>query len=464
MKSQKGAYLVLMSVLLTVLIGFGALSIDLGRIFVLQAEMQNAADAAALAAAMELKGTPGSRARAETAARYRLQHGSRFAEEDDLLGASITLEFFCAIGSKYDPTATNIQKFCSNPYVGGRSVAVSDAEARYVRVTMSPDDASQAYTLRLFFLPVLNAGTEDANSLVRLGASALAGRHFYICNIPQMMICNPFENTSSNFATEVEPGQQFFLGQQSVSWGPGNFAFLDPDAKRGGGARDISEYLADEGITGCISAIFMTSTGSMTMTTASALNTRFDIYAAPAPFNGPDAARRWPPAPNVISYPRDQTWRAVDSRYGYGDWDRNSYFETYHDWRHTRPPGWEEMTRWETYNWEISEGKLPSKFPLRTTTDTTYDGIPDPNNLYTGTYPPAISVAERRLLHVAVINCAAHDLSGGTTFPMVPPEGFAKLFLTERVVSPPNGATLAEYVGWLDAGDGNFHIDVQLYE
>ncbi len=51
--SQRGIYLAVSSLIIVVLIGTGALAIDLGRLFLLRSQMQNAADSAALAAAGE---------------------------------------------------------------------------------------------------------------------------------------------------------------------------------------------------------------------------------------------------------------------------------------------------------------------------------------------------------------------------------------------------------------------------
>ena len=463
MKSQRGAYLAFMALLMAALIGLGAFSVDLGRLFVLRSEMQNAADSAALSAAFELNFKAGARSRAEASARYILQHRSRFADTNELLGSHITVEFFCAIGSEFDPSPAKVTSFCTNGYVNGRSIAANDREARYVRVSMVPSGDKQAYSLGFLFAPVLDASAEGSRAY--LTASAVAGRNFFVCGFSHMMICNPFETTGQNLPDVVEPGQQFILNTDGESWAPGNFGFIQPSNKTGGGAGAVSEYLADENSAECIRSIFTTSTGKMTQSTTSGMNTRFDVYAPPAPFNRPDAPDRWPPAPNVINYPQDQTWRAEDARYGYGDWDRNTYFSTYHDWQgYTRPPGWPEMTRWEVYNWEISESKLPSKSPLKPKQNNFYDGIPDPDHLYFGTYPPAESVPERRLISAVVINCTAQELAGSKSFSVTPPEGFAKLFLTQTVSSPPNAIIFAEYVSWTEASDRNYHIDIQLYE
>ena len=48
-RKQRGAILPLMAILIIVLIGIAALALDMGRVFVQRSEVQNAADAAALA-------------------------------------------------------------------------------------------------------------------------------------------------------------------------------------------------------------------------------------------------------------------------------------------------------------------------------------------------------------------------------------------------------------------------------
>ena len=53
-KQERGAVLVLVGVLMFVLIGFAALAIDLGHLYVVRNELQNAADSGALAGAHNL--------------------------------------------------------------------------------------------------------------------------------------------------------------------------------------------------------------------------------------------------------------------------------------------------------------------------------------------------------------------------------------------------------------------------
>jgi len=64
---QRGAAAVLVALSLVVLVGMVGIVVDLGRLFVMRSELQNAADACALAAARELDGDPTALTRAENA-------------------------------------------------------------------------------------------------------------------------------------------------------------------------------------------------------------------------------------------------------------------------------------------------------------------------------------------------------------------------------------------------------------
>ncbi len=462
---QRGAILVMMVILLVVLIGMTALALDVGRLMVLRTEMQNAADAAALAGAVELDGQGGARARAEAAARSLLQHQAHFARQTDLLNEGATIEFFCAINAKYDPADLN--GVCHNGYgADGKSPATTDAETHYIRVTLGDGSSENPrYSVELYFLPVLSSLTGGGTRHAGTRAFAVAGRTFYMCRYPPMMICNPFEPDGQTFKEAMRPGEQIQLKQQGGNtWTPGNFAFLQPDTKSGGGAPDIALYLADEGRTGCTPPIVTTKTGGMTNKTAMAINTRFDVYGPPAPFASGNAPALWPPAPNVIDYPRDQTWRGTDARFGNGDWDRTDYWNTFHAWQgHIQPTGYSGMSRWQVYNWEISNSQLPSKNPLKDTDDPTYDGIPN-HPLNTGNYPPPRSIPDRRMMHIGVLNCMAYGITGTKTVVIQQPNGFAKIFIAEHVASPPDATIFGEYIGWSDETDPAYHVDVQLYE
>ena len=67
-RSRKGFVLIATAIALTLLLALAALAIDLGRMYVIRAELQTFADAAALTAAMQLDGSASGLANARTSA------------------------------------------------------------------------------------------------------------------------------------------------------------------------------------------------------------------------------------------------------------------------------------------------------------------------------------------------------------------------------------------------------------
>jgi hypothetical protein len=457
---SRGAYLVLMAVLVIVVIAIAALVLDLGRVLVLRSDMQAAADASALAAAMELDGRADAVDRARAAARNLLSHDGRFARLSDLLGdgglPDEAITFFCAIGAAndIDPTAPGFSTFCGGGQVEpGKFGIASPQEAHYVRVRLDSVMATEQgrYTTDLIFLPVLRAFGGDTMLWVGLNAEALAGRNYFVCNYPPMAICDPFEGSGTRFRDRMTVGGHIELKQQgSNQWSSGNFGFLE--TRSGGpGAAAVSDYLADANLTGCEPPRITTQTGGMTNKMKDAVNTRFDQYGSAGGFTFRDS----PPAPNVMGYPLDATTDMLDNRFGRGDWDFDGYWAAQHP-SSVKPNAWSNLnrpSRWEVYNWEIANNRIPLA------------GQPDPSHLYTGDYPPPVSNPERRMLEVAVVSCDAAGLTGGKKSSVVfPPDGFARIFLVKPADGPPSATIHGEYVGWSGRGDSNYHVDVRLYE
>jgi Flp pilus assembly protein TadG len=73
-QAQKGFVLIVTAISMTLLLGLAGLAIDIGRMYVIRAELQSFTDAAALSAALELNGTDSGIARARTGA-GRLANG-----------------------------------------------------------------------------------------------------------------------------------------------------------------------------------------------------------------------------------------------------------------------------------------------------------------------------------------------------------------------------------------------------
>ncbi len=482
---QRGAFMAIMVILIVVLLAFTSLILDVGRVLILRSEMQNAVDAAAIAAAAELDTNADAQQRAMNAARNAFMLSSHFARIKELLG-DITLPnsaftFFCNIGSRYDPNAddpnVDLSVFCGNttPFAGSgpdskKYEATGDGDSHYVRVSLTPTGAAaDHFTVDLIFFPLLKViGATGVLEDLALAANALAGRGLYACNFPPMAICDPFEG-SGGFEANMPVGGHIELKQQgSNQWIGGNFGFLTPEG--GGGATDVAIFLADEGDNDCQPAVVTTKPGGMTNKAKSGVNTRFGIYdkdddiygntfgAVVAPFKGGGAPAQWPAAPNVMNYPLDQTTLASDSRFGNGDWLCLDYWTAHHDPLDLPPVGClnptSGMTRWDIYNHEINNGLIPN---------IDEDGVPGVEPAVDG--DSAGGVANRRRIYVAVLSCQALGLSGGKTTAVISdPDGFAEIFIIRPAEGPPNGKMWGEYIGWGEESDGNFHIDIQLYE
>jgi hypothetical protein len=466
LRRQHGAILVMTALFIVVLIGVAALAMDVGRLVILRSQMQNAADAAALAAAAELDGKDGARARAMAAAREALQHDNSFARVRDLLGPGglpdDAFTFYCVIGAQYDHNPDDVTDFgiyCNGSDDGsGRYAAVTDPESHYVRVDLDPAKADGRFSLDLFFLPVLNLLTaETATKAATTRAQAVAGRHSIQCNYPPMFICDPFEGKGKSFRRDMPLGTSILLRKQGgdkdeddkSSWAPGQFGFLAP-ISGATGAKDVSEALASPEDQGCDTNLVSTETGQKMQKMTQAINTRFDEYDPAGDFN----ASKAPPAPNIYEY------MDVDSRVAIPDLDADRFSRgdwKYNEWKAAQeamyrrpvvnaPWGMETPLRYHVYNWEIANDRILAK--------------PDASS--------TAGPAERRVFAVAVLSCQALSLKGRMSTLVNDPDGFAKIFIHRKATGPsggPDGGEIfGEYIGWSGPGDANYHVNIQLYE
>ncbi len=453
--SQRGAFLVLAAILLAVLLGLAALVIDVGRLHSARTEIQNAADAAALAAANELNSSTGARDRARAAARELLQHDSRFANTAALLGngglPDSAFTFYCSINAQFDPAYD--PRYCSNPPdAQGYSIATTDAQAKYIRIRLDPalEGVSDGrFNVDLLFLPVLGAVGISTAQAADVAAQATAGRSFYTCNVAPIGICDPWEAVGSTFRQSMRPGDAIELrGSGSGQWSNGNFGFLVPPSGQTGAAA-IARYLASEDGAGCGSPEVTTQPGAMAQQTTRGINTRFDQYSGS--FNGD--WDDYPPAPNIVGYPHDGTQKAIDNRFGNGDWDFNSYWAGAHAGVPT-PNAWSNLnrpTRRQVYDWEIANNQVPNTGP-------SYLGRPTPSHVSAGSTPA------RRLIKIAILSCNALGFGGRSNGIIRDPDGYANIFLYRQADGTPNLRAWGEYQSWAETTDNDYSIDVVLYD
>ena len=305
---QRGAIAVMAALFVVVLIGFAALALDMGRLYVLRTEMQNAADAAAMAAAGELDARDNAIHDARAAAREAfVAHQGRFADEQELLTilGDDAFEFYSWIGSENDGTRpSDCTPTASEP---NKCPTTADNQAFYVKVKLYPELVAEGhYQISLFFLPILGILLDDdiaQTASTRVSAVAGVGGPM-LCNLPPVLVCDPAE-TGDPF----EVGQMVVMKEQGGGmWEPGNFGFLQPFTPISGNLnKDLSYQMANEDLGGCIQPYISTLTGGKTSYGRYGLNTRFGIYDNSIE----DLKAEFPPAPNVIDYPRDDNLTPV---------------------------------------------------------------------------------------------------------------------------------------------------------
>lgn len=535
LKKERGAILVMMAIFSIVLIGgFAALALDIGRLMVLRTQMQNAADSAALAAAAELKGElePNSIENAINAAKYALVHNAHFSIKHDLLSdlPDDAFTFYSWIDSEFDQ---EMEPPCDPFDEPNKCYAAGYSDAVYVKVRLDPAlmvEGEGDYTITNFFLPVLRVLGIESELTSSAVAEAIAGNNKTVCYYPPILICDPSctdaTTCSDDDAFPWAVGTQVVLKEQGPggTWVPGNFGFLSPPCEAladylpeeeldcstaSGKLKALAEFLALGTNVGCVPPYVDTVPGNKGKWPMYGINTRFGLYAKPD-FQ-PDV---FPPAYNVIDYPRDDDVTSADLNgtemdFGSGDWlvteseatydpkhdpvDFHStlsvtdYDAAYHNSGQGHPTDvLSSMTRRDMYDWETA---MPGRIPVY---DPTVKAPVDPDDAF----PACDSVSkwdntncrilngnpvegdpddaaelgmdDRRILRVAMVNCNAHKINGSETgIPVLQGGGrFAKFFLTEHVM-PPSGSEkvniYAEFLG-IEIQKDYVRPVIQLYE
>src|ERR1700730_4885075 len=157
--------------MLVIVVGVALLALDGARFMSLQTQLQNGADALALAGAAELDRLPDSEMRAINAINHLLTNSTLFGSGSDRDVRVAGISFY----SRLPPSD-------ASPITTG-SLAGSPTNARFVSVTVQP------VTLRTIFPAALFGGS----NAVTTGASAVAGFDQVICQVTPIYVCNPHE-------------------------------------------------------------------------------------------------------------------------------------------------------------------------------------------------------------------------------------------------------------------------------
>lgn len=228
---QRGAVALVVGLTLSVLLGAIGLALDSGHLYLTKTELQNGADACALAASYELTGAPAIPAdafsRAEAAGRALARQNRVGFQLAAISDAEVSVSF----GSSLASGSTWVPAGAASP------------GARYVRCTVTRADITP------WFMQVLGAGAQTVRSM----ATATLAPAQTTCAIP-MGLCVQPGGAAPHYG--YVKGQWYglnFAENGSTAQYSGNFRWIDFDPSAttpgcsGGGAQELACLMAGAG-------------------------------------------------------------------------------------------------------------------------------------------------------------------------------------------------------------------------
>jgi Flp pilus assembly protein TadG len=472
-----GVILPYVTVMLVVIVGLSVLALDGARLMSLQTQLQNGADALALAGAAELDRLPDAETRARTAIRRLLTNPTLFGSQASRTIAVSNIKFYSRLPAND-----------ASPMSAGR-LATGPGNARFVSVTVRP-----------VTLPtILPAAIFGGANTVTTAASAVAGFDQVVCGVTPIYVCNPYETEGMNYeqATEAlqhaaaNPMDQARLIRLRQYGGNAPYAAADygflSSPTLGSDEMSLIDSIAVVRPAACFPQRGVNFRPGLVRSVREGFNVRFDIYegAMSEKYNDSNyrpaqnvrkgyvvasggenqnacSARQganWPigSPPNwVTGLPLDRTWSYFGSM-GEGNWDFGTYWQVNHgdsglpsSLNGGAASNADVPSRYRVYHYEIEQGRVA---------DVSIGGESGAPACYSG---GDLSVTpDRRILHAAIVNCQSLQLEGEVQF-KVPAAAFAKLFLTLPLAKSQTDLYV-EMVGLVGPGDGVSFDVVQLY-
>jgi hypothetical protein len=436
-----GVILPYVTLMLVVIIGMAALALDGARYMSLQTQLQNAADALALAGAAELDRLPDSEERALRAVRNLVSNSSLFGSDARHNVQIAQIRFLSQIpDADADPESM-------------ATVAPGPIDARFISVAVRP--------VRLE--TILPAALFGGSNTIATGASAVAGFDQVVCQFPPLFVCNPYETGDATYEGATRALQVAMADPRSRSrllrlhqyrgdnqYAAGDYGFLDA-ATLARDDRSLIDALAIARPAACFLQSRVNIRPGSVASVREAFNVRFDIYEGQMLPNKNDSNYRpaenvrkgyvggacravpatdWPigsPPNQATGLPLDRTWPDPAGRMGAGDWDFATYWQVNHSGDGRGPPSVNGVPasnanpppRYDVYRYEIEHGLV---------SDRSAGGETGAPACYGGDQPAA-AIPDRRILYAAVINCRSLGLDAGAHW-NIPVAAFAKFFLT----------------------------------
>ena len=281
-KAQRGAVAIIVGLSLVVLVGFAGLALDLGRLYVNKTELQNAADACALAAASELICDTNVVANCPASYLQNAENAGRFAAAKNWRDFQATAVAIAAGDIKFS--------MALGPNSGYATRASANPNSRYAMCT------ARSNGILPWFMGVLGIGAADVNATAV--ATLEPGQNF--CNSVPVGICSKAGSSAPSYGYAVGEwiSSQFTSANSSESLA-GNFRWVDftPNA---GGNSEIRDQLAGDGTVCNLRVGDNVEQPGQQQGAKSAYNTRFGLYPNGANAYTPQSA---PPDRTGYAYP-----------------------------------------------------------------------------------------------------------------------------------------------------------------
>lgn len=269
---QNGAVAIIVALSLPVLIGMAGLALDLGKLYVTKTELQNASDACALAAAVELDGTTSQFAKAENV-------GIAVGKLNKSYFQSAAVGFAVDDAVKFS-TTINGSYLIKTAAVG----AGTPANYKFVQCSVSRADVPN------YLMPVLGVlGLTVASSSDVTAAAVASNRPGQLtCALP-IGICSTQVNASTLVGTWLEGVQTAQGGANNGETFSGYFKWIDYSSG-GGGNRELKDVLTGAKDCNINSSIPDLEVGEYGLKSGAepSYNTKFGLYAQGATTGVPD--------------------------------------------------------------------------------------------------------------------------------------------------------------------------------
>jgi Flp pilus assembly protein TadG len=478
-----GIILPYVTMMLVVIVGVSVLALDGSRYMSLQTQLQNGADALALAGAAELDRTPTAIERATNAVDSLITNSSLFGSGSGRNVQVARIRFLSSLPARD-----------SDPILPGNQTS-DPTQAAFIEVTAEP--------IRL--PTILPTSIFGGSNVLAVGAQAVAGFDQVVCDFTPMFVCNPFETQGMTYeqATQAlvsasnDPASQRQLirlagtQRKTAAFSRGDFGYLTPttgslpvDACGPIGGAGIGQATAASRPPTCLRLSGVDLQPGNDQAAMDGLNTRFDIYAngfqsCKANYvadvnvrkgyttlgnanwcNAEPSGTNWPMAnADAAALPVDQNMiltaaagQVLDRTIaiGNGTWDCAGYWSVAHyagPGKALPPPGCTStatISRYSVYQYEMNY--ISDRSP------GTEIGAPQCNPL---------GIKYRRVLNAAIINCGSNPVAMRSDARNVPVAAFGRFFLALPAAF--GASPYAEFLGLIKPTDSVNHDMVQLY-